>query len=75
MEESISERYADDILSDNTHRNICRQCKNCRFWGNADDPFRNAYDKACCDMYPYPSYKPQGVVDNTEACEYKKPRD
>lgn len=60
--------HDDEILTDNTKIKYCKQCKKCAFWGNNDDPFRNAYDKSCCDMYPYPARKPEGVIWNTEDC-------
>lgn len=67
----------DDILSDNTHIEYCKQCKKCLHWGNnKDDPFSNAYDKAFCDMFPYPDEKkPQVIINNKAACDFFEERD
>lgn len=70
---TMEERYKDDILSDNTQIDYCVQCKDCIFWCNNDaDYYSNAYDKACCDMYPFPEFKPDFVLNNTGECEYKE---
>lgn len=62
--------HEDEILTDNTKIGYCKQCRKCMFWGNNDDPFSNAYDKACCDMYKYPLSKPQEVIWNEGVCEF-----
>lgn len=62
--------HEDEILTDNTKIEYCRQCLACVFWGG-NDPFSNQYNKACCRMYPYPDNKPAGVINNTERCEYR----
>ena len=38
----------DEIMSDNTHADYCRQCKDCTLWGIGNDPFQNRYDKGNC---------------------------
>lgn len=61
----------DDILTDNTKINYCEQCKNCINWNDKNEPFSNAYDKAFCDIFPYPDdKKPFGVINNTEDCPF-----
>ena len=66
---SLEERYADEVLSDNSAVENCKQCKNCLF---RDDGtvFSNDYRKSCCQMFPYPGFKPIGVINNAEPCEY-----
>ena len=72
---SFEERYEDDILSDNTHADYCRQCKECTLWGLVkDDPMTNRYDKASCAMFPYPDHKPGYVINNQGVCPYRTAR-
>jgi hypothetical protein len=67
---TLEERYADDILTDNTQFENCKQCKACLF---RDDGtiYSNDYRKCSCEMFPYPSMKPLGVINNKENCEYR----
>ena len=30
----------DEIMSDNTHADYCRQCKDCMLWGIGNDPYQ-----------------------------------
>ena len=62
-------KHDKEILTDNTKIRYCNQCKNCAFWGNGD-AFSNAYDKTCCDIYPYPGMKPSEVINNRGECPY-----
>ena len=66
---TLEERLSDDILSDNTQLSKCEQCKNCIF---RDDGtvYSNDYRKSSCRIYPYPQFKPLGVMNNTEQCEF-----
>jgi hypothetical protein len=66
---TLSERYADEQLSDNSAVQKYEQCKNCIF---RDDGtvYSNDYRKSCCRMYPYPKFKPISVMDGSERCEY-----
>lgn len=66
---SLEERYADEVLSDNTQFEKYHQCKNCIF---RDDGtvYSNNYQKGCCRMYPYPQSKPYEVMVNQIKCEY-----
>ena len=67
--------YRDEKLSDNTHQKLCKQCENCAYWGNDPDNYmENAFDKSCCEKYPYPLCKPDPVRHNTGKCEFKKER-
>ena len=62
--------HDNEVLTDNTKINYCKQCKDCAYWGNGQDPFSNAYDKCSCDFYPFPSMKPSDVIHNRAKCEY-----
>lgn len=66
---TLEERYADDILTDNTGIENCKQCKACLFRDDGT-PYSNDYRKSCCEMFPYPGMKPLGVINNKENCEY-----
>ena len=68
---SFEERYGDEILSDNTHADYCRQCKDCAMWGIGDDPFSNRYDKGNCSMFPNPDHKPVYVINNQGQCPFR----
>lgn len=47
---SLEERYADEVLSDNTQIEKYRQCKNCIF-RDGGTVYSNHYQKGCCRMY------------------------
>ena len=66
----MSEIHADEILSDNTRMQKCRQCEDCKKWGGKD-LFQNKFDKTSCDAYPYPAHKPIDVINNRTLCEFK----
>lgn len=69
----FGEVHKDEVFTDNTKIKHCKQCEDCIFWGNDDDDyFSNAYNKACCDMYPNPETKPDFVLNNTGECEYRE---
>lgn len=72
---SLSDRYGDEVLSDNTHANYCAQCEDCAFWGNGNDPFTNKYFKSNCDEFPLPGHKPNDVINNLGKCPFKVKRD
>ena len=59
---TLSDRYGDEVLTDNTQIPKCEQCKDC-FFRDA-----NGHDKGVCLIYP--DLKPMGVIKNTEECEY-----
>lgn len=67
-ENSVTKRHYNEILTDNSKIGYCNQCKSCAFWGS--DVWSNKFDKANCDMYPYPDHKPTKVLNNTGRCEY-----
>lgn len=69
-QKSFEERYGDEVLSDNSGVENCKQCKACLFRDDGT-PFSNDYRKSCCEMFPYPGFKPIGVINNTEMCEYR----
>lgn len=56
---SLSNRYADEVLSDNTDQ--YSQCKDCLFRDMIN------HKKGVCDIY---QLKPTSVRKNTENCEY-----
>ena len=61
----------DEIMSDNTHADYCRQCQDCAMWGIGDDLYSNQYDKGNCAMYPNPGHKPGYVINNQGPCMFK----
>ena len=64
----------DEIMSDNTHADYCRQCKDCTLWGIGNDPFSNEYTKSNCAMYPNPDHKPGYVINNRGPCPFRVPK-
>lgn len=68
-------RHDNEVLTDNTKIDFCRQCKHCAFW-DGGTLYSNAYDKSSCAMYPYPDKKPSDVIMNRGECVYRmeKPR-
>ena len=66
---SLEERYGDEILTDNTALEKCKQCKDCLFQIGLTD-FSNNYQKCSCAVYEHPDMKPLGVMENKEKCEY-----
>lgn len=64
-----------EIFTDNTKVENCKQCKNCIHWNKKDTPWANKHDKAYCEMFPYPDRKPIGVINNTENCEVRETED
>ena len=68
---SVTERHLDERLSDNTHQDFCRQCRDCTLWGIGDDPFQNRHDKSNCAMFPYPDCKPGYVINNQAPCPFR----
>lgn len=70
MYKPLSDTHADEVLSDNTWFQKCRQCEDCVKWGGKD-PFQNKFDKTSCKAYPYPNYKPIDIINNRTLCEYK----
>lgn len=68
---TLSERLANDILSDNSNIEYCKQCKNCIFRDNGD-VWSNHYTKCNCQMFKYPGLKPIEVINNEKICLYKE---
>lgn len=66
---TLEQRYEKEILTDNTQLPKCEQCKDCEF---RDDGtiYANDYKKSSCSMYPYPQFKPVGVIRSTEPCDF-----
>ena len=68
---SLQERWDEDILTDNTQFENCKQCKNCIFQDDGT-VWSNHYPKSCCQKYPYPKYKPVEVINNMMECHHRK---
>lgn len=62
---TLSERYGDEVLTDNTQIPKYEQCKDCSL---RDDKTANGYKKCVC--WVFTDMKPIGVEKNTEECEY-----
>lgn len=71
-EKTLEERYADDVLTNNTALNKYEQCKNCAFRDKtAVQGEECGWYKGNCEIFPYPDFKPNDVMLNRELCEYK----
>lgn len=66
---TLQERWDEEVLTDNSAIENCKQCKDCIFRDNKD-VWSNHYTKSCCVMFPHPSFKPLKVIQNTGICEY-----
>ena len=66
---TFEERYKDEVLSDNSKVENCKQCKDCIFQ-NDGTAFTNNYQKSSCMIYQYPNFKPLYVIKNKSLCEY-----
>lgn len=79
-EKTLSERLADETLTDNTQFLKFEQCRDCAFrytnYFLAPDGRKIpcteeiGYQKSSCHIFPYPKWKPHGVVYGEEQCEY-----
>lgn len=68
---SLEERYADEILTDNSKIPKYEQCKNCIFRGlEINGEWISDGNRAICRMYSPPKIKPMGIYHGTEVCEY-----
>lgn len=61
--------HKDEILSDNSHNEYCKQCKRCKY---RDDGtvWSNHYIKASWQKYKFPKIKPLDVINNINDCPY-----
>ena len=68
---TFSERYKNDILSDNSQVENCKQCKDCAL---RDDGtvYSNNYQKCCCLMFQHPRFKPLEIIENKALCPFYK---
>ena len=66
---TLQERWDEEVLSDNTHVENCKQCKECAL---RDDGtvWSNHYTKSSCQRYPYPRMKPLEVINNKADCPF-----
>lgn len=66
---TLQERWDEEVLTDNTQFENCKQCKNC-IYQDGGTPFSNHYTKSSCQRYPYPKFKPIEVINNKGDCVY-----
>lgn len=70
-DQTLAERYADDILTDNKSLDKYKQCKNCAFRDKtAVQGVECGWWKGSCDVFQYPAFKPDDVMRNREPCEF-----
>ncbi len=70
-EKSLEERYADDILTDNTALDKYRQCKTCAFRDKTEVQGKECgWIKGVCEVFQHPSFKPDDVMRNRDVCDY-----
>lgn len=69
---TLQERWNEEVLSDNSQIENCKQCKSCAYQ-NDGTVWSNHYTKSSCQKFPYPDMKPIEVIDNEADCpEYKE---
>lgn len=68
-EKSWVDAHKDEVLTDNSSVENCKQCKNCIFRDDGT-AWSNDYRKSCCQIYQYPNFKPLHVINNKGLCEY-----
>ena len=69
--QTFEERYATDILTDNTALEKYQQCKDCIFRDRTKVQGKECgWQKGMCDIYAYPKFKPDDVMRNREFCEF-----
>lgn len=61
--------HKDEVLSDNSHVENCKQCKDCLFRDNGT-VWSNDYRKSSCMIYKHPDIKPLRVINNNGLCDY-----
>lgn len=70
-EKTLEERYAGDLLTDNTALDKYKQCKDCIFRDKtAVRGVECGWKKGNCAIFEHPGFKPDGVMRNREECEY-----
>lgn len=67
----ISATHNNEILTNNSKIEYCKQCKQCVYW-NGGDNFSNKYTKANCQKFVRPKRKPIGVINNTAQCPFRE---
>lgn len=70
-QKTLQERWDEEVLTDNTQFEVCKQCKECIYQSDGT-VWSNHYQKGCCQKYPYPKFKPAKVIDNKEKCPYRE---
>ncbi|MBQ6713247.1 MAG: hypothetical protein IJN28_05635 [Selenomonadales bacterium] len=68
---TLQERWDEEILTDNTQFEYCKQCKDCTFQSDGS-VWSNHYTKASCQKYRHPKFKPIEVIDNKGNCPYRE---
>lgn len=65
---TLSERYAGEVLTDNTKISYFEQCRDCIYKGfELHGEFIDDYNRCCC--LAYPDMKPSGIDDGSEQCD------
>ena len=71
QKQTLEERYAADILTDNAALNQNSQCKDCFFRDKTTvNGEECGWKKGACKIYEYPNFKPDDVMRNRDECEY-----
>ena len=68
---TLSERHMDEVLTDNSKIEYCKQCKDCKY-RDGGDAWSNDYQKSYCAIFSYPTSKPIEVINNKADCAYRK---
>lgn len=66
---TLQERWDEEVLTDNTQFENCKQCKLCEYQ-DGGTVYSNYYTKSSCQQYPYPKMKPIKVINNEGKCPY-----
>lgn len=71
---SLSDRLADDIMTDNTKINSYAQCRDCMYRGlEINGEWISDGDRAYCKVFRKEDgmSKPNGLYDGTVKCEFR----
>lgn len=70
-DQTMEERYSNDILTNNAALNPYKQCKNCAFRDKtAVQGVECGWKKGNCEIFRYPAFKPDDIMRNRDACEF-----
>ena len=62
------DRYASEVLTDNTKIEYCRNCKDCKFRMSGKDGYKKVY----CDIFEAPEFKYSSIINNGDCDFYSK---